>query len=361
MRLEGSRFSRNIGKGFPIAVNVSLGTTDATTSSFQKEIKKIEALANLNEKPDLMMDLSIGNRQKYLYDEIRQNIGCPIGIIPCYFAFSEDKGLNPERLIFEMERAADSGVSWFVIHLTLNKERVKQSMLRKYPLSSRSAVLLLKDMIKNKRSYNIYWSILDDVIRIAKKYNISISLGAAFRPATISDTLDIAHLSELNDFHRIIKIFKKENIALMLEGIGHCDVTKIDRFVSLINKFNLPVMPLGPLFKDSFDKDDHLSNAMGFFTSIIRGANFSIINSITSAEHSGGIPGVYDIIEGYNTARACANSCNEFLGFSTKNMKNQCLESQYGKSGCNRCNRFCPTQYFIQYKKDVFNFVSINS
>ncbi len=360
--LRGSRSIVNVGRGFPVAVNVNIGVGANNICTFETELEKVRVLSNLSEKPDLMMDLSLDNSQGYLYDYIREQIGCPIGFIPHYVCLNDRGTIDRGKLKEEMIRAATSGVSWFVIHLTPSLERVNKAIkTRDIPFSSRSAVVIIKDMINRNASRSIYWDVLDDVIDIAKKYSIVISLGAAFRPAVTKNTLDEVHTEELMEYAKLIKIFNNEGIKVMVEGVGHCCPNKLNSLVSIVNELDVPFMPLGPLFTDTFSEDDHIVNSIGFYSAVLGGGNFSIINSITPSEHSGGIPDIEDILIGYKAARACSNLCNDFLGLNSKGLNiNRCSVIDGDFIGCNRCESICPTKFYIDEKEKIKRWIQMD-
>jgi phosphomethylpyrimidine synthase len=351
MTLRGHKTTVGIGKGQPVIVNTNIGVTTYSKENFETEITKIRLLSNLPEPPDVMMDLSLeGNC--YLYDYIHEIIGCPTGIIPIYKCIERNGNLSKSKLLDEMERAASSGVGWFTIHLTPNRNIIKKAITRKYPFSSRSAIICINDMIQNNREKSIYWEILDDIIKIVQKYHMAISLGAAFRSGSIEEAFDETHLEEYNEVKSIAEMFQEKQIDLMMEGVGHCTVKGIETLCTLLKDIDIPFMPLGPLFTNNFNNDDDIINAIGFFYGLIKCPQFNIINSITSSEHSGGIPTITEVINGYKTARASARMCNEYLGFGhTELNNNHCLNMT--NAGCSRCTKVCPTKYFIENKKRI--------
>ncbi len=360
--LTGSNSTINVGSGFPVAVNVNIGVSIKKIEAYETELQKVRVLSNLQEKPDLIMDLSLDSTYGYLYDYVKQQIGCPIGFIPHYLCLNDKGNIDKAKLKEEMVRAATNGVSWFVIHLTPTLERVHKAInSRSIPFSSRSAVLIIKDMITRNASRSIYWDVLEDVLEVAKKYSIVISLGAAFRPAVTKDTLDEVHREELTEYAQLIKIFRDEGVSVMVEGVGHCSPEKINLLISIINQLNVPFMPLGPLFTDEFSQDDHIVNSIGFYSAVLNGGNLSIINAITPAEHSGGIPDIENILIGYKAARTCADLCNSFLGLHPKKTNmNKCSVIDGDSIGCNRCENICPTKFYIDEKEKIERWIRIN-
>ncbi len=349
-----------IGYGNPVVVNVNIGVSSCNNSSYKSELEKIDTLCSLKSPPDLMMDLSLTNKAGYLYDDITKRFHGPIGFIPHYACKNRNGKLDEISLVDEVVRAVESGISWIVIHLTPCIEIVDLAIkTRKIPLASRSAVIVIEDMIKSNRKRSIYWNILDEIIGICVDNSVAISLGGAFRPAITNAAMDVVHIMELEKFHDIINILKEFNIKYLIEGIGHLKAKDIQKFNRIMNDFNCPVMPLGPLFADYFNKDDHFVNAMSFFAAVISGGNYSIINSLTPSEHSGGIPSINDILSGYQAARSCANLCNTFLGYNKPDNENLCTDlSDLNLLNCNRCLEVCPNKFIIQNIENIESWIS---
>lgn len=360
IELIGKNQNVTIGYPNPIVVNINLGVSNNDKKSYNNELKKINTLKDIISSPNLMMDLSLNNDNGYLYDTIIKEIGCPVGYIPHYACRKNNGKIDKISLLDEIYRAAESGISWFVLHLTPNAQLVKMAMgNRKYPFASRSAVIEIEDMVLSSRNESIYWEIFDEVIDVCSKYSIAISLGAAFRPGVTSDALDEVHRTELNRYVEIIQILKQKDVKYLVEGIGHCSVNHITEFNQIINKCECPFMPLGPMFSDDFNHDDHIINAMSFYTGVILGGRYSVINSITPSEHSGGIPSEEDIIFGYKTALSCARLCNDYLGINNNLPKNNLCINDLGLN-CSRCIEICPNKFYSSYKEKLQLWISSN-
>lgn len=357
--LKGKSKNITIGYPNPIAVNVNVGVSSDSLSDFNEEKTKINYLLEEDILPDLMMDLSLNVKNGYLYDNIIKEIGCPVGYIPHYTSRRNNGVIDKISLLDEVTRAAESGISWFVLHLTPSPRLVALALKRKHPFASRSAIIEIEDMILSNRKKSIYWELLDDIISICIKHSISISLGAAFRPGIMDDALDEVHLAELYEYSEFINFLESKGVNCFIEGIGHCNITKIKDFNSVIKEIDRPFMPLGPLFSDNFNNDDHIINAISFYTGIILGGRYSIINSITPVEHSGGIPNTEEVIVGYRTARCCARMCNEFLGIKNEHeINNFCLNDNY--LNCSRCEEICPNKFTANYKRQIKEWMNSN-
>ena len=67
-----------------------------------------------------------------------------------------------------------------------SEPEVKYISQRIIPCTSRGGTMVLEN-IKKTGSENFYYTYFDEILDIAKVYNVAISLGAIFRPANIYD------------------------------------------------------------------------------------------------------------------------------------------------------------------------------
>lgn len=341
MVLRGRKKSKILSLDSKILVNVNIGCGNNPEKEINLEQKKIDVLAGLSTQPDLMMDLSIGRQKATLYEDISMNIGCPVGLVPVYRAYN-GKTIDRQILLEEMETAAMNGIAWFVLHLFPMHEHIEILSRTRNGISSRGGGILIRDLETNGKAKNAYWDIFDDIIWIVKRYGIVISLGSAFRGGIADECLDKLHVAELKANLGFRDLLRSEGIEVFMEGMGHSRFNMLNEAKDLINTCGLPCMPLGPMYADKFDRDDHIVNAISFFYSVSRGLNYRIINSITPSEHSGGIPSLDDVLIGYNTARSTARLCNRFLEFDDETGTNFCIDSTEIGLICERCGNACP-------------------
>ena len=358
VELKGKNQNVAIGYPNPVAVNVNLGSNSNDSIDYNKEKEKIYHLKRMDPSPHLMMDISLNNSNGYLYETIIKEIGCPVGFIPHYICRKTSGKIEKNALLDEIYRAAEHGIAWFVLHLTPNTYLVDLAIKkRKFPFASRSAIIEIEDMMLNNRNRSIYWEVFDEIINICKKYSIAISLGASFRPGITHYALDEVHLAELRQYSEISSILKSNGVKYFVEGIGHCNVRKIIEFNKIINNLDCPFMPLGPLFSDDFNNDDHIISAMSFYAGVVLGGKYSVINSITSVEHSGGIPTIEEMTIGFKMAISCAKLCNNFFGIEDNSrINNHCVNSL--GLNCSRCNEICPNNFYYKYKKQIQQWIS---
>ena len=163
----------------------------------------------------------------------------------------------------------------------------------------------------------------------------------------------------MNKSIKLSKIFIKNKIPVMLEGIGHISLKDILTFAGIIrSKTNIPFVPLGPLPIDSAGELDHIAASIGFaFSSYFNCGD--LINVITPTEHAGGIPDIDSTILGLKAAKISTHAVNvakfgidepDFTiskkrsELGTCNVKNSLfnLSKTNNMSACGRCKWECP-------------------
>jgi len=282
-----------------------------------------------------------------LYYYIATNHKVPIGTVPIYLAARLDS-LDRNHILDILHEQAENGVSFFTIHFTADKALLDiANKTRKIPVTSRGGGIILKDVIKNNKTSNIYIDIFDSIVNIALKYNITISLGATFRPAGIIDSCDKVHLEETKLQLQICKKLKKKGVNVIVENIGHIDLKTLEQHSNLLREFDSPIMPLGPLLTDIGMEMDNIVSAIGASFSAYWGCAH-IINSITPIEHLNSSIDINNLMIGIKTAKLVAHIINLTNYKDVKNLDNNIYEQRSQtescmiNNACDRCSNYCP-------------------
>lgn len=349
-KIKANNKELGIGNEFPIRVNCNIGINNFR--DYAQEIEKIDEIFNNQESsPDLMMDLSTINTPKPLYKYILDKYEIPVGTVPVYLSYSNKNGINKKLLLDTVKKQAEQGVSFFTFHFTAYLgiyEIAKNNRL--IPMTSRGGGMVLRDSFIKEKEKNILFECFDEIISIVKKFNIAISLGTTFRPGGIIDALDEVHLLETQKQIELSQLLKNEGVNVIIENVGHIDLSSIEKHSHLLNKCNCPIMPLGPLPTDNAQGADHISSAIGAaFSGYFNCAN--IINSISPNEHLKSKITTQDTIDGIISAKIAAHSVNLLRFKNIREIDNKiynrrakeksCVINNSYKS-CERCNDFCP-------------------
>lgn len=337
-----------IGDSYPIRINCNVGCNDV--SDYQTELQKIHFLKNKNVLPDMMMDLSLVEFENPLYLTIRDELGLPFGTVLSYQSFSKIDGLTWERSKANLIKLCENRLSFITIHFTADLDILqKAKRYRKMPMTSRGGGLVLYDSILKSRNQNIYIEHIDEIIEIALKYDVVISLGTTYRPASILEACDWAHNEETQRQLRVCKYLQKHGVKVIVENVGHISLNKLEKHAEILKSFNAPIMPLGPLPTDAAIGLDHISNAIGgAFASYLGIAH--VINSITRYEHSQSQISAGATLEAIESAKIAAHIADISRQIPGAIVYDELITGQRSKqrncfaSGepCSRCSTVCP-------------------
>lgn len=279
-----------IGEGLTTKVNVNIGTS-TDKNSLKKELKKLELSIELG--ADAIMDLSLGGNLASIRKTIIKNSPLPIGTVPIYEAAMRAQRRKGSFLKMEKEEILDvlrdhaiSGVDFFTVHCGINQKSLDVFLKNKRLLNivSRGGALIVNWMRKNNRE-NPFYQYFDDILKIAKDYNITLSLGDGMRPGSILDATDPAQIAELKELGKLTVRCRKAGVQVIIEGPGHVPLHQIKQNIELEKKIcqGAPFYVLGPLVTDVAIGYDHISGAIGGALAAFYGADF--LCYLTPAEH----------------------------------------------------------------------------
>lgn len=338
-----------VGFGIPVRVNLSVGAERVRASD--REIVKLRNLFGSDQKPDLLMDLSVAAKGMELWQFAREHFAGPIGVLPHYLAFEEGLGLDPNVLLKRISMLIEGGVNFLTIHCTPTLallDLAKRS--RRTPITSRGGGLVVRDMILNKRQINVFEQIFEEICGLAQRNGCTLNLGTTFRSSSVADGLDAACLAELVEQERFVSLARKAGVNVVLEGPGHIQMNQIADYWRAIEPLGVLPMPLGPIVSDVDSNSDHVAAAIGAAL-LMQLSKGGIINAITRVEHKGGVPTFALSLEGLQTARVAAQAAS--LTYSKDCMQKEqaianvrantesCVVGSL-QSGCSRCSVLCP-------------------
>lgn len=303
-----------IGEGLFIKINANIGTS-ADRADQEEERAKLDVCIEAG--ADTVMDLSTGGDISLLRREILQRSPLPVGTVPIYQAVVEavnEKGglihLTVERLFQVIEEQVEDGVDFITVHCGLTRAALE--MLRKEKrvtdIVSRGGAFLTTWMLYHDRENPLYEH-FDRLLAIAKKYDVTLSLGDGLRPGCLADATDRAQVHELMTLGHLTQIAWEEDVQVMIEGPGHVPLNQIKANVLLQKQLchHAPFYVLGPLVTDVAAGYDHVACAIGGAVAGEAGADF--LCYVTPAEHLC-LPSVEDVREGVIVTRIAAHAAD---------------------------------------------------
>lgn len=307
-----------IGYGLRTKVNANLGTSPDKTS-LAEEIKKLKVC--VESRADTVMDLSVGGDLSGIRKEILKHSPLPVGTVPVYEMAVRGQDKRGDLLKFTasemlevIEKQAAEGVDFFTIHSGVTKKSL--SALGKSPrvmnIVSRGGAILAAWIRRNKKE-NPFYEYYDEILKIAYRYDITLSLGDGLRPGSIFDANDSGQIAELKILGELALRAKRKGVQVMIEGPGHVPLNRIKENIRLEKKIcrGAPFYVLGPLVTDVAAGYDHISGAIGGALAAAYGADF--LCYLTPSEHLRH-PSIEDVREGVVASRIAAHAADLVKG-----------------------------------------------
>lgn len=307
-----------IGTGLKTKVNANIGTSaDYADIANEKEKLRVAEEAGA----DAIMDLSTGGNLRTIRKEIIESSSITVGSVPIYEAAV--KAVQHKHAIVDMTGVdmleairmhCEDGVDFITVHCGATRGVLKhlQENKRICGVVSRGGTFLVEWMIHNGRENPLYEE-YDEILAIAKEYDVTLSLGDAMRPGALADAFDRAQVYELNILAELAQRALDANIQVIIEGPGHVPLNQVTAQVQLQKELckGVPFYVLGPIVTDIAPGYDHITSAIGGAIAASAGADF--LCYVTPTEHLS-LPGLEDVRSGVIAARIAAHAADIVKG-----------------------------------------------
>lgn len=302
-----------IGEGLTTKVNANLGTSK-DKDSIDFELKKLRAA--LDAGTDTVMDLSTGGDLEKIRKKIIDNSPVPLGTVPIYETsvrvVSQDKPMiqmTPDEIFDTIEEQAKQGVDFITVHCGVTMKVVEmlyEKKTRLIDIVSRGGSFLVEWIHYNEKENPLYAQ-FDRLLDIAKKYELTLSLGDGLRPGAIDDATDRLQIMELTDLGTLVSKAREAGVQAIVEGPGHVPVDEIEMNIKLQKSLcdDAPFYVLGPIVTDIAPGYDHITAAIGGAMAASYGADF--LCYVTRAEHLA-LPDIEAVKEGVYATRIAAHA-----------------------------------------------------
>jgi|Deesub1362A_J573_1020465.scaffolds.fasta_scaffold00134_60 phosphomethylpyrimidine synthase len=303
-----------IGEGLRTKINANIGTSKDSVS-IAGEAEKLDVLIRYG--ADAVMDLSTGGPIKEIRQMLLSRSPLPVGTVPVYEAVAaacEQKGsiakMTVDDLFRTIEEHAMDGVDFITVHCGLTRKTIEvlKEDGRVLDIVSRGGAFLLEWMIYNDRENPLYEH-FDRLLEIAKRYDLTLSLGDGARPGCLADATDRTQTEELMTLGRLRDIAVAEGVQVIIEGPGHVPLNQVELNVRLQKRLckGAPFYVLGPLVTDIAMGYDHIAAAIGGAVAGAAGADF--LCYVTPSEHIR-LPDLEDVKEGVIASRIAAHAAD---------------------------------------------------
>jgi len=305
---------RGIGDGLRIKVNANLGTS-SRQPELELELAKLRAAMDAG--TDAVMDLSTGGDPDAVRRAILDECPLPVGTVPVYQAAIEAissggsiRAMTPDDLFGVIERHAADGVDFLTLHCGVTRSIVSyiDQSDRLTGIVSRGGAFLTCWIKANDRENPLYEH-FDRVLDLARRHDVTLSLGDGLRPGCLADATDRAQVEELVVLGELVERARAAGVQAMVEGPGHVPLDQVAANVVLQKQLckGAPFYVLGPLVTDIAPGYDHITSAIGGALAGMAGADF--ICYVTPSEHLA-LPSPQEVRDGVIAARIAAHAAD---------------------------------------------------
>ena len=229
---------------------------------------------------------------------------------------------------------------------------------------------MLASWIQGHKKENPLYEYYDELLDIAKAYDVTLSLGDGLRPGCGADAGDRAQVAESIVLGELVNRARKAGVQSMVEGPGHVPLNLIPGMIENIKTLTqgAPLYVLGPLVTDIAPGYDHITSAIGGTLAAFHGADF--LCYVTPSEHLG-LPNIKQVKEGIITSKIAAHAADVARGRKSaierdKNMSIARKDLDWSKqahyaidkevfeeiedgSPCTMCGEYCSMKLIKEY------------
>ncbi len=297
-----------IGRNLRVKINANIGNSP-TSSGLDEEVGKLVLAEDLG--ADTVMDLSTGKNIDPIREAIIGRSTVPIGTVPIYQAIEEVASieeLSGDLLLEVIEHQAQQGVDYMTIHAGVLLQHLPHCQHRVTGIVSRGGGILARWMVHHKRQNPLYER-FDEILDIAARYDVSLSLGDGLRPGCLHDASDAAQFAELRTLGELTRRAWARDVQVMIEGPGHVPMDQIEENNRLQAEIcqEAPFYTLGPLVTDIAPGYDHITSAIGAAMTAWYGT--AMLCYVTPKEHLG-LPNAEDVRQGVIAYRIAAHAAD---------------------------------------------------
>ncbi len=297
-----------IGINARCKINANIGNS-SVDSNIEQELEKLHVSVHYG--ADTVMDLSTGGGIDAIREAIVGASPVPIGTVPIYQAVQQVnrvEDLTADDLIDNIEHQAQQGVDYMTVHCGVLYEYLPLTQHRITGIVSRGGALHAQWMVHHKRQNPLYVH-YDKILEIARKHDVTLSLGDGLRPGCLADASDAAQFAELKTLGELTRKAWEKDVQVMVEGPGHIPFDQIAMNVhkQIEECSEAPFYVLGPLVTDIAPGYDHITSAIGATMAGTAGA--AMLCYVTPKEHLG-LPNADDVRQGVIAYKIAAHAAD---------------------------------------------------
>jgi phosphomethylpyrimidine synthase len=324
---------RPCGAKSPTLIIASIGTS-ASDDPLETELEKAICAQGLG--IDAVTDHSFYGDIERFHSMLCERLDIVVSTVACYEYAAKFPGHDfrrgaPGAAIESIRDQVRRGVDLITVHASLLRSHLGPlaASNRLIPMTSKGGGIIAAYLRGTGRE-NPYFEAFDELLDILAEYDVTLSLGTSFRPASVCDTWDTLMAIELETMGELVERATARGVQVMVEGIGHATIGAIPTYVALAKSIcgGAPYRVL-PMAIDTALGYDHISGAISAAVSVAAGAD--AITCISRAEHIG-LPSAGDLEEAIVAGKIAAR-CGELTKLGDFSREAQMSRTRWGQ-GC---------------------------
>jgi phosphomethylpyrimidine synthase len=213
---------KGVGKGLSVKVNANIGTSPERVD-IKDELKKLKMACDAG--ADAVMDLSTGGNLDEIRKIIMAEARIPIGTVPIYQVAVETvkkkkpvTSMAPDDIFDVIEKHGVDGVDFVTVHCGVTQNSLARLKKQGRITDIVAAAALSRGMVIINKKENPLYEQFDRLVKIAKKYDMTLSLGDGLRPGCIADATDRGQIEELVILGELCATALENDVQVMIEG-----------------------------------------------------------------------------------------------------------------------------------------------
>ncbi|MFR0352193.1 phosphomethylpyrimidine synthase ThiC [Streptomyces sediminimaris] len=274
-----------IGRPHPTVLGVIIGVTPGETDS---ELEYAKAVRAHSLGVQTLTDVTT-NGDTRLRERVLASLDIVFGTVPTYEIHRriERDGEDARSAVMGvLEGQARQGVDFVTIHASGTLEmaqRIRDSG-RVIPVTSRGGAMMAEISLSSGMQ-NPYMEHFDDVLEVCRDSGMALSLAGTYRPGSVADALDAAHLEEIDHQAELVRRAQERGVKVSVELVNHVPLHLIPVYCELgrTKLHGAPFGALGPTPTDIGIGYDDVVGAIGATTAAQHDTSW--ITCVTAGEH----------------------------------------------------------------------------
>ncbi|MBR1977014.1 phosphomethylpyrimidine synthase ThiC [bacterium] len=226
---------------------------------------KISKIAGAKIALDVLASSEYGEMREKITSEFDMLYGVN-QLAECVCETSEALELTTSKITESIERFCEQGADFITLYPTITQEIIKLYKTEvKKPNFISKPVSIFAEYIEKESAKNPYYEAFDEILDIARTYDVVLSLASVFSFNSLSEFPTRTSYAELLILSELVQRAREAGVQIMVEAGGFMQLAEIEKHIELIKKltFNSPLALSGPKVAEDMPEIEFVNSAIG--------------------------------------------------------------------------------------------------